>query len=457
MRRLLLLPLCIALASCTSAPQDVSSRAATPIQTSLPAMKTFGGARPTAPARSNQDMARDFLELAFQLESGRELQQFSRFEGPIAIQVTGNPPPTLMPDLNRLVNRLRNEAGLDIARRKPSGPNQSVITIEVVSRADIRRYLPKAACFVVPNVSSLREYRSARHTAQTNWSTLTRRTQIAIFLPGDAAPQEVRDCLHEELAQALGPLNDLYRLPDSVFNDDNVHTVLTGFDMLVLRAYYSPELQSGMTRAQVAERIPGILSRLNPRGNAIPSRNTPKTPRSWIRAIQTALGPDTNSAQRRRAAADALRIAQSQGWTDHRLGFSHFALARLSQVAQPDVAFQNFVAAELAYRRAPGTRLHQAYSASQLAAYAISQGEGNDALILLSPHIATAEKFENAALLSTLLMLRAEALVQVGRTAEANLVRMDSLAWARYGFGTDWAVRAKLRDIAALSPVSQTQ
>jgi len=34
------------------------------------------------------------------------------------------------------------------------------------------------------------------------------------------SPQEVRDCLHEELAQALGPLNDLYRLPDSVFNDD---------------------------------------------------------------------------------------------------------------------------------------------------------------------------------------------------------------------------------------------
>ncbi|MEM7597256.1 MAG: DUF2927 domain-containing protein [Pseudomonadota bacterium] len=457
MRRLLLFPLCMMLAACMSAPQDVSSRAATPSQSSLPAMKTFGASRPTAPDRSNRDIARDFLELSFQLESGRQLQQFSRFEGPIAVQVTGNPPPTLMPDLNRLVNRLRNEAGIDIATRQPTGPNPSTITIEVVSRADIRRFLPKAACFVVPNVSSLREYRSARHTAQTNWSSLARRTQIAIFLPGDAAPQEVRDCLHEELAQALGPLNDLYRLPDSVFNDDNVHTVLTGFDMLILRAYYAPELQSGMTQSQVAQRIPAILSRLNPRGNALPSRNTPQTPRAWIRAVQTALGPDTNSGQRRRAASEALRIAQTQGWTDHRLGFSHFALARLSQVADPEVAFRNFVAAEVAYRRAPGTRLHQAYSASQLAAYAISQGQGNDALVLLNPHIATAERFENAALLSTLLMLRAEALVQVGRTAEANAVRMDSLGWARYGFGTEWAVRAKLREITALSPVASSQ
>ena len=61
----------------------------------------------------------------------------------------------------------------------------------------------------------------------------------------------MRDCLHEELAQALGPLNDLYHLPDSVFNDDNIHTVLTGFDMLILRAAYAPELRTGMTREQV--------------------------------------------------------------------------------------------------------------------------------------------------------------------------------------------------------------
>jgi hypothetical protein len=185
----------------------------------------------------------------------------------------------------------------------------------------------------------------------------------------------------------------------------------------------------------------------------VPPRNTPGTPRAWIRAIQTALGPDTGPSQRRRAASEALMIAQSQGWTDHRLGFSHFALARLTQVSNPESAFRNFVEAELAYRRAPGTTLHQAYSASQLAAYAISQGQGKDALTLLNPHIPTAERYENAALLATLQMLRAEALVLVGRVDEANAVRLDSLGWARYGFGTDWAVRAKMREIASLSPV----
>ena len=78
----------------------------------------------------------------------------------------------------------------------------------------------------------------------------------------------MRDCLHEELAQALGPLNDLYRLSDSVFNDDNMHTVLTGFDMLILRVFYSPALRSGMTRAEVAARLPAILAQLNPAGQS---------------------------------------------------------------------------------------------------------------------------------------------------------------------------------------------
>ena len=60
---------------------------------------------------------------------------------------------------------------------------------------------------------------------------------------------------------------------------------------------------------------------------------------------------------------------------------------------------------------------------------------------------------ENAALLATLMMFKAEALEMTGRTAEASAVRMDSLGWARYGFGADANVRARLREIASLNPL----
>lgn len=444
---------CLMLAGCGA---GIGSGPDTPTRTAvgqfgdLPPMKSFPDPRPTPPTRANRDIARDFLDLGFQLESGRSLPYLSRFEGPITLRVTGQPPPTLIADLDRLIHRLRSEAGLDIHRLREGTAN---IVIEAVSGDQIRRHLPSAACFVVPNISSLSEYRAARNRGLTDWTRLKRRERIAIFVPNDVSPQETRDCLHEELAQAIGPLNDLYRLPDSVFNDDNVHAVLTGFDMLILRTYYAPELTAGMTRDDATARLPGILARLNPAGEGLPPRHAAETPRAWIDAIQTALGPGTTLPRRRAAARDALHIAEAGGWNDHRLGFSHFALGRLVQSANGDLALLHFAAADDIYRRNTDMELHRAFAAAQLAAFEITRGNGAAALLRLSPHLATAERYENAALLATLIMLRAEALDLLGRSDEAEAARLDSLGWARYGYGADWAVRAKLRDISALSPL----
>ena len=55
------------------------------------------------------------------------------------------------------------------------------------------------------------------------------------------------------------------------------------------------------------------------------------------------------------------------------------------------------------------------------------------------------------------MLLRAEALELAGRSGEATTVRLDSLGWARYGFGPDWAVRAKLREIGALNPLNDSR
>ena len=41
-------------------------------------------------------------------------------------------------------------------------------------------------------------------------------------------------------------------------------------------------------------------------------------------------------------------------------------------------------------------------------------------------------------------------LERLGRTAEAEALRMDSQQWARYGFGSEAQMRARTREIAAL-------
>lgn len=453
MRRILL-PFYLMLSACMPAtPGDTPSRAAT-FETTLPPMKSFTVANPSRPSKSNSEIARDFIDLSFRLESGRTLPRFSRFEGPISVKVTGAPSASLNRDLTRLIYRLRTEAKVDITQRQDV-PVANV-TIEAVSRQAIRQLLPHAACFVVPNVSSLEEYRQARRTPKLNWANISTRKRISIFVPNDSSPQEVRDCLHEELAQSLGPLNDLYRLPDSVFNDDNVHTVLTGFDMLILRTTYDPALRSGMSMREVSSALPGILSRINPAGEAQANRRASRTPRPWIEAVHTALGPGARPAQRRRAADEALSIANAMGWQDHRVGFAHYAKGRILQATNPRQGGASFQAAYQYFGQSRATELHKAYAASQLAVYALTENKPEEVLRLVSPALPIASRYENAALLSTLMLLRAEALDLSGRVSEANTVRMDSLGWARYGFGADWAVRAKMREIARLSPLKSS-
>lgn len=249
--------LVVALVGCSTVdrielPDDVKSA-----EVSLPATRTFKTTRPFPPARSNTNIASDFLDLHFTLESGTALPAFTRFETPISVRLTGTPAPTMQTDLTRLLNRFRREAGIDI-RQIDEG--QANVTIEAVSQRQIQRLLPQAACFVVPNASSFEEYRRDKRKTKSSWRALRSRERLAIFIPNDVSPQEIRDCLHEELAQAIGPLNDMYSLPDSVFNDDNFHTILTGFDMLILRATYAPELHTGMTRDEVAKVIPAIIA-----------------------------------------------------------------------------------------------------------------------------------------------------------------------------------------------------
>ncbi|MGB3313667.1 MAG: DUF2927 domain-containing protein [Albidovulum sp.] len=398
-------------------------------------------------------MAQDFLDLAFRLESGRDLPVLTRFEGPVRVRMAGPVPASAPADLGKLLSRLRNEAGIDI---RQTGGSEAEIAIEFLPRRTMQRLVPRAACFVAPRVGSWDEYRSAGRN-RLDWTTLSARSRSAIFIPNDTAPQEIRDCLHEELAQALGPLNDLYRLPDSVFNDDNIHTILTGFDMLMLRAYYAPELANGMRRAEVAARLPRVLARLNPAGERSGIAPLDPTPPAFGKAIETALGPGTFPARRRKAARDALDIALSRSWRDARTGFAWLALGRLTLGHDAAAARLAFTQASTLYHSQPGLALQAAHADMQLAVFALANGAPEQAIALVDQSTGVVAAAENAALLANLLMVKAEALDLMGRKAEAQAARLDSLGWARYGFASDAEVEARLLNVAALSPAQRAR
>lgn len=445
----LTLALTLALAACgpggpPAGPPQLPAATGSAASVALPPMRTFPPSRGAPSTRANAAIAQDFLDLSFRLESGRELAGFSRFTGPMTLRLTGAVPPTAPAEVAALLGRLRAEAGLDIAMAPAGAP--AALTVEFLPRARMQARARDAACFVAPNVSSWRDYRRAS-AARLDWTSLTERTEAAIFIPSDTSPQEIRDCLHEELAQALGPLNDLYRLPDSVFNDDNIHGVLTGFDMVILRATYDPALQPGMPQGAVAAALPAVLARVNPGGN-VSGAAAPPTPRAFGEAISRALGPGPASAGRTAAAREALAIAEP--WQDVRTGFAWLTLGRVAGPDGAELALAAFANAAAVYQ-ANGLPLHAAHAELQLAMFALAAGDWAQALALTDRAIPAARAAQNASLLSSLMMVKAAALDRLGRATEAASVRLDSLGWARYGMADDDEVRRRLSFIDALA------
>lgn len=400
--------------------------------------------------RSNRDLAEDFLDLTFALESGEELDGLLRYEAPIRVHVTS---PELEPyrgDLEELLARLRDEAGIDIALTEDAA--QAQIAIEAVPASEINRVYPTAACFIVPGERGWKSFLRGRPDARLRWSAQTELKGAAIFLPVDTTPQDVRDCLNEELTQALGPANDLYRLPDSIWNDDNFHGIATSFDMLMLRTLYRPELKSGMSREQVAARLPKLLDRTNPAGRGKPRQARNPESRAWGGAIETALSRSTPTKRRQESAEIATQIAAEMRPVDHRLAVSLLTLGRLDLRRDPAAAARDFSEAYQLSREKFGVNdIRTAQAGVHVAALALGTGQYRAAVRLADLHVPAAQAGQNAILIAGLLSIKAQALFELGETEAAQEARLDSLRWARYGFGdSDGALAREQAQIAAL-------
>lgn len=414
---------------------------------------------PRGVARSNATLAEDFLDLTFALESGQPLQRLLRYEHPVKVVMRSADLAPYQRDLQYLLSRLRSEAGVAITQT--SNPAEADIHIEAVPSREIQRVYPGAACFIVPGETNWTEFRRKSRRARLRWSEQATLGKTAIFLPSDSTPQDVRDCLHEEIGQALGPANDIYRLPDTVFNDDNFHSILTPFDMLMLRALYNPSLRSGMSKRAVASRILPILNEINPKGRGIGQRARAPSSSEWKVAIETAMTRSNSIATRRNAANRAVRIAAEMTPQDHRLGVALLTRGRLSLHSDTSKSTDDFTKAYTLFRRQLGQNdVRTAQAGLHLSLVALAAKEFDTVESVVERSVDSALQGQNAVLASGLFAVQSEALIGLGRQSAAREARLDSLKWARLAFGDVNGViasaQAKLEDFAlAGSDVAQ--
>ena len=420
---------CCLIVACTPVEQTSS-----PTRTTVHSVRFPSQSMPRGVTRSNATLAEDFIDLTFALESGQPLTRLLRYEGAIRVAM---PSPLLAPyqrDLQDLLRRLQREAGISISL--VSDPASAQIHIEAVPAREIQRVYPGAACFIVPGETNWDDFRRKSRRQRQRWSEQQTLGTTAIFVPSDSTPQDIRDCLHEEIGQALGPANDIYRLPDSVFNDDNFHSILTSFDMLMLRALYHPDLRSGMSKSAVAGRIMQVLNEINPKGRGTGSlARAPSSP-EWKTAIETAMTRSNSLSTRRRAANRAVSLALAMKPQDHRLGVALLTRGRLSLQSDPTAGARDFTQSyELFRKRLGSDDIRTAQAGLHLSVLALATKDFDVVLELVDRSIKPALMGQNAVLASGLYAVRSEALIGLGETEEATKARLESLKWARFAFG----------------------
>ncbi len=379
-------------------------------------------------ARSNSMIAEEFISYMFATEGGVRIPRLLKYEGQVRVSLDGALG-AYHGDLQNVLQGMRQHAGINITMTDGAAN----IRILRVPAAPLKQIYPTAACVVVPGVSSFAEVQRRQFP---RWSRQTALTKAVVLIPDNAPPYIVRACFNEEIAQALGPVNDLYRVSDTVLNDDNVFNSLTAYDHLILRLLYSPELQSGMGPAAVRARLPALLARENPAGGR--GGNAPQADARWKTLIETAMNGANARPARLSAAEKAVTRARRLG--GHRLAHSLIIYGRLTLRDQPTLAAPAFQEAyQLNLSQLGPHNLRTALAAMHVAAVAIKAEEFAAVITLTTPALATAKRHNDPILQAGIQGLRALAYARLGQNSAAQAARVDSLAQARYAFGSNAA------------------
>ena len=225
-----------------------------------PAAEAFRADLPAGDtAWSNDSLAALFVTLVFEAEWGARRERLVRLEPPLTVALEGPGAEAHAPFLAEYLAYLRRHAGLDITRARGG----AALTIRLVPGEAFRRLLPGAACTLVPGALDWARY--AADPARLGGRALIaadRLAAVTIFVPGDAAPYRIRACLLEEIAQGLGPINDLYGLSDSIFNDDFAHLWPTRLDLMMLRLLHAPGMETGLSRAEAERHARAVLDQI---------------------------------------------------------------------------------------------------------------------------------------------------------------------------------------------------
>ena len=428
---------CLLLAACATDPGArlrEANRATPQIVVERPAYPGYGEAVGRQSLNwSHASLARDFGKIMFETEWGGKQTKLLKWKDRVEVAVASKELDGYRPEIARYVSLLdANTPDLSISLVPGS---KGDITFRTAPAAEMSVDIPATQCFITPVDMDWPAFLSASERGEIDWEKIDRLEKVTIFIPAFSAPVNIRECILEELIQALGPANDLYGLEDSLFNDDEAHIWPTAFDLKILDILYSDGLVAGMNRKTAVSAAKQALARS---AEGADKREWPNAAKLYHAEYHRYLITEDKKVSR-----DALKRAENFAKllpeNDHRRGEVRRSQAFIangasdydSAVAFAEEAIQIFETglSEDSLRLAR-MRSDYGYFLSKNDRYEEALVSLEKALPVLAANAAEDEFVQT-------LRLRAYVHIFLENQPEAQSAARETIAWARYAYGAD--------------------
>ena len=418
----------------------------------IPAIPAMGAGLPAGRTDfANDDLAELFTRLTLDMEWGASRPNLVRFEAPVRVALEGDGAGPYRDFTARLLAMVGGETGLDIALAGAAATAN--LHVRFVDGPAMARVLPSQACVIATGdlgwelfVTDPERYGTRRHVEAERLDAAT------IFIPRTSPPYQIRRCLMEEILQALGPANDLFGVADTIFNDDGAHGWPTRLDLLMLRVLYSPDMRTGLDRAETRARARALLAALNPEGERPgAARIGPRDltdPDRWVALNIEAHRADGSLPGQARAAREALELIARRERGSIRHCYSLGELADLDAPTNRDGALALYREAERVCTAALGAGdIRVARLRLQRATLLLWNDRYADTIALLEPLVAVFAANGRETALARLYAVLGTAYLETGDDARAAEALELARQWGGYAFGTD---DITVRTLAAL-------
>lgn len=190
-----------------------------------------------------------FLDLTFDQEFGQASERLRKWDGPISVSIEGDPPAAVRQEVRRVMAEL---AALSTAI--------VIDTVATVGAANLRLFLGKMEDYVAlvePAAAGLAEGNSGFATIAWDDTDEITRASACVDIVNFPDPLLHRHVLREELAQALGLINDTELEEESIFHQFiDTRTAYSALDSLMIRYMLGDDLRPGMCPEAVMAIVP---------------------------------------------------------------------------------------------------------------------------------------------------------------------------------------------------------